>query len=98
MSTVEQALGIAKQIARDVRTTVQERTDQLQPYDRMVVNSRLARSLRSLARDLEAYEPPPPPDEDDVISVPHDKWVQVGKDVVINQGMIIPIKKESNSE
>jgi hypothetical protein len=49
---------------------------------------------------LEAYEPPPPPDKEpgEVIEVPHNTWAQVGKDVVINQGIIIPIKKESNSE
>lgn len=104
MSTVEQALGIAKQIARDVRTNVQEKTDNLNPYDMMVVNSRLARSLRSLARDLEAYEPPPPPPPDEVkavgnvVDVPESKWHRVGVDVNVNQGIIIPIRKETDDE
>lgn len=58
MSTVDQALGVAKNISREVRSKVQEMTKDLSPTDLMIINSRVALSLRMLARDLECYTPP----------------------------------------
>lgn len=57
MATVEECISVAKAIARKVRSDVFSQTDCLLPHDLMVVNSRLALSLRELAAELEEFIP-----------------------------------------
>ena len=63
-TTVEQAMNAGKGIARAVRELVQQRSAGADPYDLMVINRRVAQSLRTLANELDSYEYP---DEEDVV-------------------------------
>lgn len=97
MSTVDEALGVGKQLARDIRALVHERLNHLPPTDKAIAGYRVVSTLRDLAREVDGYTVPRKAVEYDT-DTPTQEWKQVDVDVVVNQGIIIPINKEIDNE